>query len=102
MIDRVVLVKLKKEHSNPAARDEIARRAREVLRPLPGVVSVTAGGPADAASEASWDVNITVRFARLADFETYRAHPEHRRFADEFLAPRSEVRKAWSFEVETR
>ncbi|HEY8518194.1 MAG TPA: Dabb family protein [Candidatus Binatia bacterium] len=102
MFDRVVLVKLKKEYANPAARAEIAQRALEVLRPLPGVVSVTTGGPGDAASEASWDVNITVRFASLADFETYRAHPEHRRFADEYLAPRSEVRKAWTFEVETR
>ena len=102
MIDRVVLVKLNKEHAHPAARAEIAARALEVLRPLPGVVSVTAGGPGDAASEASWDVNITVRFASLDDFATYRVHPEHRRFADEYLAPRAEVRKAWNFAVETR
>ncbi|MEW6270729.1 MAG: Dabb family protein [Thermodesulfobacteriota bacterium] len=102
MIDRVVLVKLKKEYANPAARAEIARHALDALRPLPGVVSVTAGGPGDAASEASWDVNITIRFASFPDFERYRAHPDHRRFADEYLAPRSEVRKAWSFDVETR
>jgi hypothetical protein len=102
VIDRVVLVKLGKEFANPTARAEIARRALEVLRPLPGVVSVTAGGPGDAASAASWDVSITVRFASLEDFAAYRVHPEHRRFADEYLAPRAEVRKAWSFEVETR
>lgn len=102
MIDRVVLVKLKKEFANPAARAEIAERALAELRPLPGVVSVTAGGPGDAAAEASWDVNITVRFANDADFAVYRAHPDHRRFADEYLAPRAEVRKAWSFAVETR
>jgi hypothetical protein len=102
VIDRVVLVKLKKEYAHAAARAEIARRALEVLRPLPGVVSVTAGGPGDAASEASWDVNITVRFASLDDFALYRSDPEHRRFADDYLAPRAEVRKAWSFTVETR
>ena len=102
MIDRVVLVKLNKEHANPAARAEIAREALRVLRPLPGVVSVTAGGPGDAAAEASWDVNITVRFASADDFALYRAHPEHRKFADEYLAPRAEVRKAWTFDVETR
>ena len=38
----------------------------------------------------------------LADADAYRAHPEHRRFVDEFVAPRCEVRKAWSFEVESR
>jgi hypothetical protein len=102
VIDRVVLVKLKKEFATPAGRAEIARRALDVLRSLPGVVAVTAGGPGDAASEASWDVAITVRFATLDDFATYRAHPDHRRFADDYLAPRAEVRKAWSFEVETR
>lgn len=102
MFDRVVLVKLKKEHAHPAARAEIAARALADLRALPGVIAVTAGGPGDAASEASWDVNITVRFASLEDFATYRAHPDHRRFADEYLAPLAEVRKAWTFAVETR
>lgn len=102
MFDRVVLVKLKKEHAHPAARAEIAARALADLRVLPGVVAVTAGGPADAASEASWDVSITVRFASLEDFATYRAHPDHRRFADEYLAPLAEVRKAWTFAVATR
>jgi len=102
MIDRVVLIKLKREYAHPAARQEIAARALEALRPLPGVVSVTAGGPGDAASEASWDVNITVRFARLEDFAVYRAHPDHRRFADDYLAQRTEVRKAWNFAVESR
>lgn len=102
MIDRVVLVKLKNEFAHPEGRAEVARRALDVLRPLPGVLSVTAGGPGDEASAASWDVAIIVRFATLADFESYRAHPEHRRFADEYLAPRTEVRKGWTFEVETR
>jgi len=102
VFDRVVLVKLKKEHAGPAGRAEVAARALAELRVLPGVVAVTAGGPADAASEASWDVSITVRFASLEDFATYRAHPDHRRFADAYLAPLAEVRKAWTFAVETR
>ena len=102
MFDRVVLVKLKREHAHPAAREEIAARALADLRALPGVVAVTTGGPADAASEASWDVSITGRFASLEDFAIYRAHPDHRRFADEYLAPLAEVRKAWTFAVETR
>lgn len=102
MIDRVVLVKLNKEHAHPAARAEIVAHALDALKPLPGVVSVTAGVPADAASEASWDVSIVIRFASLDDFARYRVHPDHRRFVEEYLAPRADVRKAWSFEVETR
>jgi hypothetical protein len=102
VIDRVVLVKLKKEHASAATRAEIAARALDVLAPLPGVLSITAGGPADAAAEASWDVVITARCASPEDFALYRAHPEHRRFADEYLAPLAEVRKAWSFVVESR
>lgn len=99
MFDRVVLVKLKKEHATPAGRAAVAARALADLRRLPGVVSVTAGGPADAACEASWDVNITVRFASLDDFAVYRADPDHRRFADDYLAPLADVRKAWTFAV---
>ena len=35
----------------------------------------------------------------LADVEPSSAHAEHRRFVDEFLAPRVEVKKGWSFET---
>lgn len=102
MVERIAILKLRPEHATPAGRAEVARLALEALSPLPGVVSVTAGVPADAAAEASWDVVVTVRCATAADLEAYRAHPSHRRFVDEVVVPRSEVRKAWSFEVETR
>jgi hypothetical protein len=102
MIERVALLKLKKEYATPAGRAEITRRALEVLRPLPGVLSLTVGVPADAATEASWDVSIMVRCATPDDLTAYREHPAHRRFVDDVIVPRSEVRKGWSFEVETR
>ena len=100
MIERVAIIKLKPEHANAQARANIAQRARDELGSIPGVVRLSAGYPADPASEASWAVIVTIRCASMADLDAYRAHPAHRRFADEFLAPRSEVRKAWNFVVE--
>jgi hypothetical protein len=32
------------------------------------------------------------------EIDSYRAHPEHRRFVDEFLGPRLEVKKGWNFD----
>jgi stress responsive alpha/beta barrel protein len=102
VIDRVVILKLHPEHANPAGRAAIAERCLEVLRPLDGVLGVTVGVPADEASERSWDVSITVRFASMEDLEGYRANPVHRRFVDDWLSPRTEVKKAWNFTVQSR
>ena len=99
MIERIALVKLKADHATPEGRATVVRRAVVALRPIPGVLDVTAGVPADDASAKSWDVLIRTRFASPADVEAYRVHPDHRRFVDEFVEPRSDVRKAWSFEV---
>jgi hypothetical protein len=97
MIDRYVFVRLKKEHA--AERQEIADHSARILAALPGVVRVTAGTPADAPAEAAWDLSIVLRFASVDDVEPYRVHPEHRRYVDEYLAPRTEVIKAWNFAV---
>lgn len=102
MVERIAILKLLPPHATPEGRAEVARLALEALRPLPGVVSLTVGVPADEASLASWDVVVSVRCATHADLEAYRAHPVHRRFVDEVVVPRTQVRKAWSFEVETR
>jgi len=102
MVQRIALVKLTPDQATPEGRAAVAERALEALRPIPGVLAVTAGPPADEASAKSWDVLIMTRFATLADADAYRDHPEHRRFVDEFVAPRAAMRKAWSFEVETR
>jgi hypothetical protein len=102
VIDRIVILKLQPEHANPAGRAAIAQRCLEVLRPLDGVLGVTVGVPADEASERSWDVSITVRVASMADLDAYRANPVHRRFVDEWLSPRTDVKKAWNFTVESR
>jgi hypothetical protein len=102
MIERFAFVKLAPEHSTDEGRRALAREALAVLRPLPGVLAVTVGHPADADSANAWDLCVNVRFASLADAAAYRAHPAHRRFVDEVIAPRSVARKGWTFEVETQ
>jgi hypothetical protein len=101
VIERHHYLKLKSEFANAASREEIVRRVLEVLPDVPGVRGVSAGTPADADAERSWDVFITVRFETVGDVADYRAHPDHRRFVDEFLSPRVEVKKAWNFHART-
>jgi hypothetical protein len=102
MIERFAFVKLMPEHATDARRRALVERALEELRPLPGVVSMTVGLPADPDAAKAWDLCINVRFATLDDAAAYRAHPVHRRFVDEVIAPRSAARKGWTFEVASR
>lgn len=97
MIHRYVFVRLKPEYADD--RGDIATYTTLVLAALPGVLGVHVGTPADPQAEAAWDIGVTLRFASLTDCDTFRHHPEHRRFADEYLAPRAQVIKAWSFDV---
>ncbi len=98
MIERIHLLKLKAEHATGRGRREIIDRALAVLPGIPGVLGVRAGAPADPESEQSWDLMIVVRFQSVHDIGPYRSHPEHHRFVDEFLAPRTEVKKGWNFD----
>lgn len=102
MLERTALLKLLPEFASPEAQRALVARALEVLRPLPGVQAITVGTAADDPTRADWDVSITVRFASLADAAVYRSHPDHRRFVDEYVAPRCAKRQAWSFAIETR
>jgi hypothetical protein len=99
MIQRIVLFKLKNEYSNDAARAEFVERTRKDLGALSQVRSVTVGAPADEASEASWDIAITVCFDSMEDVKAYIPDPAHRAYVDGYAMPRIEVRKAWNFEV---
>ena len=95
MIERVAFLKLAPAHV--AERDEIARRAMEVLRPLPGVAALSVGVAGDADTGEAWDLVVTATFATAEDAARYRAHPVHRAFVDEYVAPRAVARKAWTF-----
>ena len=99
MIERVQLLKLRPEHATPEGRAEVVEQVLSVLSRVPGVLGVTAGVPADAGAAKSWDVLISLRFAALDELAASSTDAEHRRFVDEFLAARVEVRKGWSFET---
>ena len=99
MIERIVLFKLKDEYCNDTARAEFAERTRADLGALQHVRAVTVGVPADAASEASWDISIVVQFDSMEDVEKYIVDPAHRAYVDNYAIPRIEVRKAWNFRV---
>ena len=101
MIERFAFVKLAPEHATDATRQALVAEAMATLRPLPGVVSLTVGLPADPDAAKAWDLCVNVRFASLEDAAAYRAHPVHRRFVDEIVAPKSAARKGWTFEVTT-
>ena len=99
MIQRIVLFKLKDEYCNDAARAEFVERTRADLGALSQVRSVTVGAPADEASEASWDIAITVSFDSIDDVKAYIPDPAHRAYVDGYASPKIEVRKAWNFEI---
>ena len=99
MIERYVFIKLAEGRSTPDGRAEVVAEAERVLPGLPGVVSVRIGTPADEHAQRAWDVSLVLEFSSLEDEGAYRAHPEHRRFVDEFLAPRMAVIKAWNMLV---
>jgi hypothetical protein len=101
MIERFAFVKLAPAHATDAERRALAKEALETLRPLPGVLAMTVGFPADDDAAKAWDLCINVRFANLADAGAYRMHPTHRHFVDDVVAPRTAARKGWTFEVET-
>ena len=99
MIQRIVLFKLKDEYCNDHARAEFAERTRKDLGALSQVRGVTVGVPADEASEASWDIAITVSFDSMDDVKAYIVDPAHRAYVDVYATPRIEVRKAWNFQI---
>jgi len=99
MIERHHYFRLKEAHATAAGRADTARQSLDALAKIPGVLAITVGLPADEHAEAAWDLTITMRFASLDDIETYRAHPDHRRFVDEVLGPRIAVKKIWNFTI---
>ena len=99
MIERIVLFKLTDEWATDQRRREVAAHSREVLAKVPGVRSLSVGVPADEPSERSWDLSIVLRFDSRDDIDSYRVHPHHRAYVDEYMKPKMEVVKAWNFDV---
>lgn len=73
------------ERLEPAGIDDMMREGRRVLGQIPGVRSVFTGHAVqdDAGYRHCW----VVRFAGAPVIDSYRDHPEHRRFADTRFRP---------------
>lgn len=97
MLDRIVLLQLNDDHATDAGRQEVAKHSEEVLKALPGVVDVRVGVAADDATLEEWDVSLLVRLDSADAIESYRVHPDHRSYVDEFLRPRLKSIRALNF-----
>jgi len=101
MIERYVFLKLKDEYATDDGRIEVAKKTQQVLGAMDMVEAVVVGIPADEASTAAWDLSARLQFASNEDLEKYVDDPAHKSYVEEFLAPRTEVVKAWNFEPDS-
>lgn len=95
-IQHVVMFRFN-EGTDPSAVDEMATG----LRRLPGLIPQIATyvlGPDLGLSDGSWDFALSARFATVADFETYRAHPEHVSVIKDLIEPITAERRSVQFE----
>lgn len=95
-IQHVVMFRFN-EGTDPSTIDEMATG----LRRLPGLIPQIATyvlGPDLGLSDGSWDFALSARFASVADFETYRAHPEHMAVITDLIEPITAERRSVQFE----
>jgi Stress responsive A/B Barrel Domain len=95
-IQHVVMFRFN-EGTDESAVDELAAG----LRRLPGLIPQIATyvvGPDLGLTEGSWDFALSARFATVADFETYRAHPEHQAVLTDHIDPITAERRSVQFE----
>ncbi|MBN1336071.1 MAG: Dabb family protein [Deltaproteobacteria bacterium] len=95
MIERVILLRCTERSQASVA--EVAERILGLLRGLPEVASAAVDRPGDPATQAEWDLRVTVRFADEAALATYAEDPVHSAFVASYLFPRTDARKAWTF-----
>ena len=98
MIERVVLVKLKREHATDEQRAEIAKVTASTLAGAEGVRALRVGTPADGRTKSEWDICIEVVLDDIAAVERYRLDKVHRAYADVFLKPMMEKIRVYNFE----
>lgn len=87
MIERVVLVKLAREHTAPDALAAIVKTTASTLPDAAGVRALRVATAADGRTRKDWDLCIEVVFDDIAAVERYRTCPVHRAYADVFLKP---------------
>ena len=98
MIERIVFIRLTDEAASGPGLQEVAAHSLEVLRAIPGVVSVAVGVAADERTGSSWHLCLRLELGSTEDVEAYRVHPDHRRYVDEYLRPKLAGIEAFNFE----
>ena len=95
-IQHVVIFRFN-EGTEPSAVDEMARGLRRLPSLIPQVATYSVG-PDLGLTDGSWDFALSARFASVADFETYRAHPEHVAVIKDLIEPITAERHSVQFE----
>jgi hypothetical protein len=95
-IQHVVMFRFR-EGTEPSAVDELASGLRRLPSLIPQIATY-ALGPDLGLSDGSWDFALSARFASAADFETYRAHPEHQAVVSDLIEPVTAERRSVQFE----
>lgn len=98
MIQRVVLIRLKKDYSTDEARAQVAEHTREVLGGIDLVRSLTVGVPADQRTRRDWDLAILLQLDSMEAVKEYRDEKTHRAYVDIYLKPMMDKIRAWNFE----
>jgi hypothetical protein len=95
--ERIVLLKLKPEHTHNAGREAVAELFRGALGGDADVGGVHVGLPADAEAERSWDLLVRLDLASLEALERLSARESYRTLFEERLPEHAVVVKAWTF-----
>jgi len=98
MIERVVLVKLKSEHTGAEELAAIVETTATTLLEAAGVRALRVCTAADARTRSEWDLCIEVVLDDVAAVERYRVDPVHRAYADVFLKPLQAKIRVYNFE----
>ncbi|MCU7939435.1 MAG: Dabb family protein [gamma proteobacterium symbiont of Bathyaustriella thionipta] len=76
--------------SDEQASDELAAKGRQVLNNIPGVRATWSGTAIKADAQYQWCW--LIRFANTHVIESYRNHPEHVAYADNYFRPNASDR----------
>jgi hypothetical protein len=75
----------------PAAVEAMARGLERLPSVIPEIAAYLVG-PDLGIADTSWDFGISADFASVADFEAYRAHPDHVAVLRDLIEPIAEQR----------
>jgi hypothetical protein len=97
MIERMVFVRLKKEHRTDERRAEIASHSQKTLQAVPQVRAIRVTTAVDDKTRQDWDILLAIHLDTIEDLEPFRLDPIHRNYVDNYLKPKVAQIKGWNF-----